>query len=353
MNSNNFSKIHRLAGIKSDSTNNQINRFKNFNYIFESFSFLNEISTEEYYKNFSNDIDKKDFEDIVNADPFSNKNKISHYAKWLLKLFKKGKLNLKELNDAKLYIQTFNDYKNTDFKGINIENYESLAELKKVINKKLDYTKNKSGEKIDLCKPIEGSKKIFENKKWCVIVPNTEYTSCYYGRNTEWCTAFGELSFDKKHKSKTNKFETYYQQNPFFILINKNNQSERYEFHFESNQYKDTDNKDIEILEFLENNQDIYDFFLKIKQKQMIILSIRSKELIDRLIEKLTISKILELNPNTIKYLIQNARNPEKIAKLIIDAKGDNLTYDDIHFLKNYIKDDKIKNKKFNLDFDF
>ena len=85
----------------------------------------------------------------------------------------------------------------------------------------------------------------------------------------------------------------------------------------------------------------------------MIILSIRSKELIDRLIEKLTISKILELNPNTIKYLIQNARNPEKIAKLIIDAKGDNLTYDDIHFLKNYIKDDKIKNKKFNLDFDF
>ena len=53
---------------------------------------------------------------------------------------------------------------------------------------------------------------------------------------------------------------------PLYILISKDNPSEKYQFHFETSQFMDVKDQDIDLGEFMEDNEDVYQFFTKIKK---------------------------------------------------------------------------------------
>jgi hypothetical protein len=234
--------------------------------------FLIEISVKDAYEKFYKKIPIDIFTKIVKSDPFNKEKFLSPYSKWLLKIYMKNNLRLEDLEAVGDYFLIFDKYKHSDFKGVDFDKFNKLGEFFKVIKPKLDYGKASLGKEINLCEPIDGSEKLYEDENWCVILPKTEYASCYYGRNTEWCTSWGEMSFDERNKDKTNRFEYYNNHGQLFININKNNQKEKYQFHFESKQFMDVDDDSINLIEFFEkpntkNLKKFYNDFLSHKMK--------------------------------------------------------------------------------------
>jgi hypothetical protein len=235
---------------------------------------ITEITVDDAYTKFYKDIPKDEYISIVNADPLSKPNFLSPYAKWLLKIYKNKQLKLEDLERATEYISIFNRYKESDFKNVDYAKFNSLVDMGKIIKPKIAYTEYESNKQVDLCEVIDGAKKVYEDNEWCIIIPETEYASCYYGRGTEWCTTWGELSFDERHRSKTNRFKYYDDTGQLFININKNNPEERYQFHFESDQFMDVDDNQIDILEFMDNRnhkniRNFYNYYLKDKVKNL------------------------------------------------------------------------------------
>jgi hypothetical protein len=221
--------------------------------------FLTEISVEDAYSKYYKDIPKQDFDEILVHDPLSKPNFLSPYGKWLLKIYKNKNLRLEDLQAAAEYIQTYERYKDK-YKNVDWNKLNTLADLYNVIKDDIAYSQSKTGN-VNLCQPIKDSEKIYEDENWCVIIPETEYTACYYGRNTEWCTAWGEMSFDERHKGKTNRFNGHNNQGQLYININKNNQNEKFQFHFESGQYMDVKDNQIDLFSFLNKNPKLKDFY--------------------------------------------------------------------------------------------
>jgi hypothetical protein len=226
-------------------------------------TYLNEISVQDAYAKYYNDISQDDYSSIIEADPFSKPNFLSPYAKWLLGLYKNKNLKLEDLYKATEYITTFNTIKSRlslDKKDIN--KFKSLPDMFNVIRPYME-----SGENIQSSTSLEKeikqkeTKKIYEDDKWFVIEPLTERSACYYGKNTQWCTAAKE----------NNYFNYYNNQGPLYINIDKVN-NEKYQFHFESGQFMDEMDRDIDFMEFMDENQSLRNFyneFLKDKVKEV------------------------------------------------------------------------------------
>lgn len=100
----------------------------------------------------------------------------------------------------------------------------------------------------------------YEDKEWKVVVPKSYDASCYWGNGTKWCTATRESDEWYNH---------YSEQGPLYILIDKKTK-DKYQFHFESDQFMNE--KDIDInIPFADNisnwNDNLSDFFIKIMEK--------------------------------------------------------------------------------------
>ena len=264
MEKNILNRMHRLAGIKSDIANESFNRLKN---IFESVSFLNEITSNEAYEKFyknlfdtnNAELDKEMYNKIIELDPTyiktDNNDKIGEYTKWL---FKKNNIEIiKKMPEEDYYsikedLKDFDNYKRKniitgDNKNIEKFNIDTLTDF--IFELKKNEPKSKSEEQKEIKKGVEK----YDLKNWIIVIPKTEEASCYYGKGTKWCTAATEA---------TNHFEGYNSEGPLYIIINKNDPSEKYQFHFEGTiEYKDAKNRDIDLGEFLEENEELYIFF--------------------------------------------------------------------------------------------
>jgi hypothetical protein len=97
----------------------------------------------------------------------------------------------------------------------------------------------------------EESEKVFENKDWIIVIPKTHRAACFYGKHTEWCTA---------SKDSSGYFDEYSKQGPLYVNINKET-GDKYQFHFESGQFMDENDEQIEdFIGFLEGNG-LFDFY--------------------------------------------------------------------------------------------
>ena len=102
------------------------------------------------------------------------------------------------------------------------------------------------------------AEKVFEDVKWEVWIPKTFAASCKLGEGTSWCTA---MSKDSSY------FNQYSSDGPLYIIINKSNPKEKYQFHFESNQFMDKDDEPINIMDILGDNKQLYNFFMPMLKK--------------------------------------------------------------------------------------
>jgi hypothetical protein len=85
----------------------------------------------------------------------------------------------------------------------------------------------------------------YEDENLIIISPTTEKGSCYYGRNTQWCTASTQSN---------NMFNAYNQIGKLYIITPKNPSyvNEKYQFHFEISQFMNEKDQEININKFME-----------------------------------------------------------------------------------------------------
>jgi hypothetical protein len=68
-----------------------------------------------------------------------------------------------------------------------------------------------------------------------LLIPRNKEASCYYGMQTSWCTA---------RSDENNRYDTYASQGNMYIWFDKN-LKDKFQFHFEKDQFMDKDNNPI------------------------------------------------------------------------------------------------------------
>ena len=207
-------------------------------------------------------ISDKDFDRIIKLDPTTNieKDVVGKYSKWLLNLFKKGNLNNE--GHVKDLLNRFESEKN-NLVNKDIMKYKSLEEVDNMLNDENSY-KNKSHRQevrqrqkdrknADLSKDAE---LVYEDSDWEVWVPKTYAASCKLGQGANWCTASTESNY-YYYKYKNDYGGEYY------IIINKHDPEDKYQFHFESGQFMDRHDYSIDLDDFMSENKNLSNYFLK------------------------------------------------------------------------------------------
>ena len=212
------------------------------------------ISVRKMYPTLSD----KEFNDLIRLDPTfkENTNSVGKYGKWILNLYTHN--NLDNLGHVTDLLNRFEENKkyliNKD-----IGRYRSLEDVEDMLNDENSYqishrqevrNNQKLSKNVNLNTEAE---LIYDSDMWQVWIPKTYGASCRLGKGTTWCTASTESS---------HYFDHYSEQGKLYININKHNNNEKYQFHFESEQFMDIDDREIDIFEFLfETHKELGDFY--------------------------------------------------------------------------------------------
>jgi hypothetical protein len=275
----------------------------------------------KYYPN----IKQEYFDKIISSDKLTSNlenGKVGKYAKWLLKIYSQGNLDLNDLDRAENYLKLFDKLiKANKIEKNDINKYNSLEDVYKVIFYYLeDKTISKGDEKRNVKK---NAKKIYEDNKFIVIEPLTKEASCYYGKGTQWC-ASGDHS--------DNRFSNYKERGNIYIIIDKSKRNDigdysKYMIHFNDGEYKNELNKEINFDKNLELKNVIKKIIKIVKIKPIDLINFRLSNIrfIDNPDEDIQL-KVLKKFPDFIKYI----ENPTINAQLFAINKNP--------FLIDYIK---------------
>ncbi len=218
------------------------------------------LSPDEIYQKYYSKIKRDIFDKIIEADPKTIPGiKVGRYAKLLLNMFKNGNLPLEDLSKAKYYLKLVYKYNRSIPNTV-----QTLPEIYNIIEDKIlniNSSIKEIFEKLDAGVDYE---EIKGSDNWWVFIPKTEKGAAYLGVNTEWCTASGKYCLNPDYQYRENRFEYYNKMGNLYIIINKQNESEKYQFHFEGQQFKDKNDEDLEEWrEFLYTNKDLFEIFRK------------------------------------------------------------------------------------------
>lgn len=215
-------------------------------------------------------VNDEDFYAIVKADPTFNPDldKVGTYGKWLLTLYIKRKLKLEDLYKATDYLTEF-EQKKRFFPNKDIGQFKSLPDLYDALQSvdETPLTANQQQKQFHkaIKKTILNADVTFENDNWIIYIPKDYETSCKLSTDTEWCTGISS-------KGNSYNYDYYSDQGPLYIIHNKKNPSEKYQFHFESNQFMDATDRPIDLIRFFQQHYDLEGYF------QPILLNIYFKK---------------------------------------------------------------------------
>jgi len=233
---------------------------------------------------------------IVLADPTTRRDgnkikKAGSYTVWLIKQFLKleqtaeqesefgtpaykGELSrLKELYFEDLYkttedLQKYDRFKgqlNTELRDINKLTMDVLFNAVKDFSLEKATTTKSERKTMDV---HPGSELVYSGSKYDVYMIEDQgdlgkEAACFYGgqnKETRWCTSAPGLTY----------FNTYIKQGPLYVLVDKTDTEvgnvsglpkHRYQFHFPSNQFMDTADRQIDLIKFLNENPELKDIF--------------------------------------------------------------------------------------------
>lgn len=291
---------------------------------------LLELSGEEIYKKYYSDLPSHIFKNLVKYDPqthISNDNilKLGRFSKLIINLFKLGSLKNEDLPKVKEYLGYIYKYKIP----LNINKISSLPELYKIIEPYI-VKSNKDLSVILQTLPKNQYKVLHNGEKWYIFQPLTETAACQIGVNTEWCTTWGKESLNPNYRERSNYFERYNKQSPLYIIIDKTNLENKYQFHFNSKQYMDKMDKKINVVNFLNNNLEIKKYFFPSLFTENV-----SDDMIKNELERVDalstddVMKIINKNVDGTNPLINNIIDKdENLEQTFKDSfKNDNIDY--------------------------
>ena len=281
------------------------------------------ISSEDVYNKYYKDkLDKKEFYQIIEADPTYRDNKIGKYAKWLLNIYFKGNLKIEDLYKATEYLNAFTKYKNR-IADKDINHYQNLVDLYNAVKDLLET--NAPTSKQDEIRRIkeQETEVIYNSSDWEIVIPKTWEASKLYGANTQWCTA---------SKESSNFFDTYSSEGNLYILINKPS-NRKFQFHFPSNQFMDETDNDI---------KDSYGDYYDTSIQNLLGLPNSIIDLFNKLGED-TIKLTFPPKGNIFVTEKLNDYEPSDVLRLIPNEKNDYALFMNEEQLSNYEYDSKFK----------
>jgi hypothetical protein len=117
-----------------------------------------------------------------------------------------------------------------------ISQIETPEELISIVNSaKPEYNKH-NDEKLEKSTKGPGQNLVYQDSDWEVYIPETKGASCALGKGTEWCTAAPGLNYYEEYHSK---------ENPLIIFISKSDPEEKYQFHYDTEQFMDPNDDDL------------------------------------------------------------------------------------------------------------
>ena len=288
---------------------------------------LNELSGAEIYQKYYNKIPYDIFLNIVKSDPKSvideqgNPTTLGKYVKLLISLYQKGGLQIEDLDKASEYLGYVYQHRI----AIDLGKIKELGDLYNLVK---DYIAKDSQSLDDVLKVLSKDEyKVLHNgEEWYIFQPLTEKASCYLGVNTEWCTTWGPYTLNKKHKDRTNMYQQYSKNGPLYIMIRKNNPSEKYQFHFESKQFMDKDDHRINIKEFFNGKNELINYYFpsltrKVSDEQLKLELKRIDILPDEVGMGLIQKAIGQVNNDLVNALLN--QDDEKLSELIVSDNID------------------------------
>lgn len=290
---------------------------------------LTELSGDEIYQKFYSKIPYEDYTKIVSIDPQTKIVdgkivKIGKYTKLFLVMYLKGALKMEDAVKASEYI----GYVYNHNIPLEINQIQSIGDLYNLIKDYIVKDTKDLGEILKVLDPSE-FKVLHNGKDWYIFQPLTEKSSCYLGVNTQWCTTWGPHSINRDVKDRSSQFENYIKRGPLYIIINKSDNNIKYQFHFESGQYMDPSDRQINTGKLLDGNKELLQYFfpsfyqevngdqLNLEIKRMDILSIvYMSKLVERMAEGTQ-------NPIIVSILNDDV---DRLIVLIEDADIENIT---------------------------
>lgn len=288
-----------------------------------------EMAPMEVYKKYYHDLKFDVFKKIVSNDPKTKFNNgeityLGRYSKFLINLYRSGNIRWEDFVKAKEYLEYV--YKHNI--PLDINKIKTLPDLYNLIKK---YIVKDTGNFEHILNSLNQDeyKKLHDGADWMIFQPLTEKADCYLGNDTEWCTTWGPYSLNDRNKGRNNFFNRYNKQGPLYIIINKHDMEEKYQFHFETNQYMNAFDNKIDTGEFLDRAIEVRNYFFPsfINRQPEEINDVEMKR-IDILSSKTALEFLKkELSLNTIS-------NPLVVAIAADDDDNDELIY--------YFKDKNI-----------
>lgn len=194
-------------------------------------------------------IEQEKFEELIHLDPTYKEgvNSVGTYGKWILNLYKKNKLKEEDFYKVTDYLKQFEEKKKA-LANKDINQYKSLPDLIDVLNNTATPEKTKSQVKREIKNTdiTKDAKLEFQSESWKIYIPLTYEASCKLGANTEWCTA---------SNSNAAYYKSYSNQGDLHILIN--NDGPKFQFHFETKQFMDASDRQINLKDFIKENEEL------------------------------------------------------------------------------------------------
>ena len=159
-------------------------------------NFLNEDieAVKKYYPN----IDDSTFMDLISLDPTyrDGSNSLGKYGKWILNLFKNGKLSKEDFGEITPLLKQFTTYRNR-IQNKDLNAYKTIDDLSNILasvvdddsmlsdRQKLRFLKNVKAGRIKVSAEDDYDA-VFEDKDFIVYVPHTHEASMKLGKGTDW-----------------------------------------------------------------------------------------------------------------------------------------------------------------------
>lgn len=196
----------------------------------------------------------KVIEFVLGLDPDPTKKN----SQWLLNLLLKGTFHLEDGDKATNYLTRFLAVKaRMPQAERDLGRYKQLGDLFTAIEPYLA-AKSQGEKDRELERAMYAQAEVLLNTpQYRILVPKTKEASCYFGVNTQWCTAA---------TNSYNYFENYNKDGPLYIVLDKKN-NRRWQFHFESGQFMDEHDRQINMQQFVEAHPEIAQFFYDLDTK--------------------------------------------------------------------------------------
>ena len=211
-------------------------------------------------------ISDEDFDRLIKLDPTyrEGSNSVGTYGKWILNLFNKGKLD----NEGHVFdILTRFEENKKNLKNKDIGKFKTLEELddylndddnyKTLSNRQVTRQNQNARRNADLGNEAE---KVFDGSNWEVWIPKTYAASCKLGQGSSWCTATTSSEY---------YYNYYTHQGNLYININKHDDEDKYQFHFETGSFMDINDRPIVLSDFLSENDELHDFYYPLIAKSI------------------------------------------------------------------------------------